>query len=187
MKLNIVLLSAATLVCCLLATAQDTDPDPSSFLKPTIDLGCVVSDIDASVKFYTEAIGFKAAGAFDVAPDFAKAAGLTNGKKLEVKILSLGEGPGATGLKLMQIDDSGASANNDYIDSTLGFSYITIMVSSTDEALARLAKAGVKPISQGPVTLPESLDPSLALTIVRDPDGNLIELVGPKPTGKSNE
>ena len=59
-------------------------------------------------------------------------------------------------------------------------SYITIFIKDTDKALAKLKEAGVKPIAKGPVTLPENLDPSLALTIVRDPDGNFVELVGPK-------
>ena len=89
-------------------------------------------------------------------------------------------GEEATKLKLMQVKKSGGKANLDYIDSTLGFSYITIFINDTDKALARLKKAGVKPIAKGPVTLPENLDPSLALTIVRDPDGNFVELVGPK-------
>lgn len=182
MKSKIIFVCAAITICGLIATAQDSDEAKSEFLKPTIDLGCVVSDIDASVKFYTEAIGFKEAGSFDVSPEFAADSGLTDNKKLEVKILTLGTGDGATGLKLMQIEGKSTKAKNDYINTTLGYSYITIMVSSTDDAVARLAKAGVKPIAKGPVTLPDTLDPSLALTIVRDPDGNLIELVGPKPT-----
>ena len=53
---------------------------------------------------------------------------------------------------------------------------------STDDALARLQKAGVKPIAEGPAILPKNLNRDLSLTIVRDPDGNLVELVGPKPT-----
>jgi catechol 2,3-dioxygenase-like lactoylglutathione lyase family enzyme len=183
MKLKLVVLSAATLVCCLIATGQDVAKTKSQFLSPTIDLGCVVSDIDASMKFYTEALGFQEAGAFSVPAGFATESGLTDNKKLEVQILSLGKkGEGSTGLKLMQVEGNSAKADNEFINSTLGFSYLTIMVSSTDDALARLKKAGVKPIAKGPVTLPDSLNPSLALTIVRDPDGNLIELVGPKPT-----
>ena len=182
MKSKIICLTAATLVCCLIATAQDSAKPKSEFLKPTIDLGCVVSDIDASIKFYTEALGFKEAGEFEVSAEFAAASGLTENKKLEVKILTLGDGPDATGLKLMQVEGTSAKAKNDFINTTLGFSYITIMVSSTDDAVARLTKAGVKPIANCPVTLPDTLDPRLALTIVRDPDGNLIELVGPKPT-----
>jgi len=116
--------------------------------------------------------------------DFAKESGLTDSKILNIKFLTLGgaDGEEATKLKLMQVEGSGGQADQTHIDSTLGFSYITVFVKSTDAALARLKKAGVKPIARGPATLPASLDPSLALTIVRDPDGNFVELVGPKST-----
>ncbi len=154
----------------------------SAFLQKTIDLGCVVSDVEKSVKFYTEAIGFKVAGGFKVPGDFATDAGLTAGKELDIKVLTLGDGEGATKLKLMQVKGESKKADHAYINNTLGFSYITIFVKSTDDALARLKKAGVKPIAKGPATLPASLDPKMALTIVRDPDGNFVELVGPKPT-----
>ena len=115
-------------------------------------------------------------------PEFCKSAGLTDSKKVDVKVLTLGKGDGATSLKLMQIEGESAKSDNDYINSTLGFSYLTIVVKSTDAALARLEKAGVKPVADGPITLPENINPDLALTIVRDPDGNLIELIGPNPT-----
>ena len=158
------------------------DHKKSEFIEPTIDLGCVVSNLEDSIKFYTEAIGFKVVGEFNVPKAFAKDSGLTDSKNLDIKVLTLGghNGEEATKLKLMQVKKSGGKANLDYIDSTLGFSYITIFINDTDKALAKLKKAGVKPIAKGPVTLPENLDPSLALTIVRDPDGNFVELVGPK-------
>jgi len=154
----------------------------SEFTKLTIDIGCVVSDIDASVKFYTEAIGFKVTGGFIASAELATDAGLTNNKPLDITVLTLGDGEGATSLKLMQVAGRKRKAKNDYINTTLGFSYLTVLVKSTDVAMARLKKAGVSPIAKGPVVLPENLDSSMALTIVRDPDGNLIELVGPKPT-----
>jgi hypothetical protein len=46
--------------------------------------------------------------------------------------------------------------------------------------LKRLEKAGVKPLAKGPVALPEPLPQGIYLTVVRDPDGNIVELVGPK-------
>lgn len=172
-------------VLFLAVSATSVRAGEEEFLSKTIDLGCVVSDIEASVKFYTEAIGFTEVKGFEVPADFAKDAGLTDGKKLEIRRLVLGEDEGATTLKLMQIKDAGGKkSDNTHIDSQLGFSYITIVVKSTDAAMARLKKAGVKPIAKGPVTLPENLDPKLALTIVRDPDGNMVELVGPKPEGE---
>lgn len=186
---RILLIAAATATLSALAIAdhhlkgEGEAAKKSDFITNTIDIGCVVSDIEKSVKFYTEAVGFTEVKGFSVPADFATESGLTANKKLDIRVLTLGEGPGATKLKLMQIEGGGnKKADHAHIDTTLGFSYITIVVKSTDDALARLTKAGVKPIADGPVVLPANLDPALSLTIVRDPDGNLVELVGPKPT-----
>ena len=182
---NYFLSSIAILVCTIglnLAWANmnssgalaDNEPE---FSKPTIDLGCVVSDIDASVKFYTEALGFKEASSFKVGADYAGKVGLTDNKALDVKVMQLGSGEGATQLKLMQIDAESAKSANDHIHSTLGFSYLTIYVASTGKALARLKAAGVETVAESP--LPIEGAEQITLTIVRDPDGNLIELIGP--------
>jgi len=152
----------------------------SEFTTPKIDLGVVVSDIDAAVKFYTEAIGFRETRGFQVTGPFAKRSGLTDGKPLDIRVLVLGEGEAATKLKLMEV--SGAESkksDNAYIHSQLGYSYITIFIKDTGAAMARLNKAGVEPVAEGPAEIPKDLAPGVYLTIVRDPDGNLIELVGP--------
>lgn len=181
MKTRLAILLATSCVFSSLVVAQQA-PSDSEFASPTIDLGCVVSDIDASVKFYTEAIGFQAAGGFQVDAEFATDVGLTDGKMLDIKILTLDTGEGATKLKLMQVKGGSKKADHSHINTTLGFSYITVAVKSSDKALARLKKAGVKPIAKGPLALPKNLNPAIALTIVRDPDGNFVELVGPRPT-----
>ncbi len=165
----------------LTAAEEEKTAEDSAFSEPTIDLGCVVSDLEASIKFYTEAVGFTVSGEFEVGGDYAKDVGLTDGKSLSIKVLTLGEGEEATKLKLMQVEGGSAPLANDHIHTTLGFSYITIFVKSTDEAMARLKKAGVKPLAKGPLPLPANLNPEIALTVLRDPDGNFVELVGPKP------
>jgi hypothetical protein len=38
----------------------------------------------------------------------------------------------------------------------------------------------VKPLANTPMALPESLAPGMALICVRDPDGNIVELLGPR-------
>ena len=177
MKTNSALTCFAAL-CLLCVVPSPTSGQEPQFTTPTMDLGCVVSDIDKSIRFYTDAIGFKVSGGFQVPGPFCADAGLTDSKPLDVKVLSLGDGPGASKLKLMQVEGSGGKAPNDHIESTLGFSYLTIMIKSTDAAVARLKKAGVKTVAKSPIALPGS--PSVMLTLVRDPDGNLIELVGPK-------
>ena len=174
-----------TFACLSLLTISHTAQSEESegeFLEPTIDLGCVVSDVEASVKFYTEAIGFQNVGGFEVNGPYAKDVGLTDGSALKITILTLGEGEEATKLKLMQVEGSNQKAPNDHIHTTLGYSYITIFVKSTDAALERLKNAGVETIANSPLPLPDNLDPAMSITLVRDPDGNFVELVGPNAT-----
>jgi catechol 2,3-dioxygenase-like lactoylglutathione lyase family enzyme len=152
-----------------------------AFLRTTIDLGTVVTDLDKSVRFYTEGIGFKEVKGFEVSADVASGAGLTDSKPLKVRVLVLGEGDTATKLKLMQVaGTSPRTGDNEFIHSHTGFRYLTIIVADQKAALARLEKMGVKPLKQSPVAIPETTAPGgLFLTCVRDPDGNIVELVGP--------
>lgn len=182
MKIQRTCLTPLCIVTAILATEMTTaGAEENEFSRAVIDMGVVVSDVDAAVKFYTEAIGFKEMSGFKVSAGFAKDAGLTDKKPLSIRVLQLAEGEDATKLKLMQLPsvDSKASDNR-FIHSQLGLSYMTIFVQDTNKALERLRKSGVKPIAKGPVELPEPLPQGVFLTVVRDPDGNLIELVGPK-------
>ncbi|MCE9530991.1 MAG: VOC family protein [Planctomycetes bacterium] len=159
----------------------DEPKKTGEFASTTIDLGVVVGDIEKSVKFYSEAIGFKEVKGFEVPADYAKDVGLTNGKMLKVRVLVLGEGEGATKLKLIEFPaDKPKKNDSEFINTELGFRYLTIFVTDTSSALKRLDKAGVKPIAKGTQSLPKGFPEGIFLTIVRDPDGNLVELVGPK-------
>ena len=64
----------------------------SEFARTTIDLGVVVSDVAKAVTFYTDAIGFSEAPGFSVSAEFCADAGLTDHKKLDIRVLVLGEG-----------------------------------------------------------------------------------------------
>ena len=173
-------ISICTLALVTTAMGQDesaakTEDQTMIFTKPTIDLGCIVSDVDAAVKFYTTAIGFKEVSGFSVDAQFATDVGLSDQKKLDVKVLKLGEGSGATQLKLLAATGESQKPKNDFIHSSLGFSYLSIYVKDMGAAMQRLETAGVKPVAQ-PKPIPGT---PVALVLVRDPDGNLIELIGP--------
>lgn len=171
-------------LCALLSgfCASLTHAAEPAFLSTTIDLGTVVTDLEKSVRFYVDVIGFKELKGFEVPADVAGGAGLTDSKPLKVQVLALGDGPGATKLKLMQIaGTSPRTGDNEFIHSHSGFRYLTIIVADQTAALARLEKMGVKPLAKSPVAVPETTAPGgLFLTCVRDPDGNIVELVGPK-------
>jgi catechol 2,3-dioxygenase-like lactoylglutathione lyase family enzyme len=176
--------AACTLAAAGLATvavwAAD-DPAPAQFTRGTIDLGVVVSDVEASVKFYTDVVGFREIEPFDVPADFATDVGLTDNQAFQVRVLVLNESEDATKLKLIQFADApGKKIDNGFIHSSLGFRYLTIWVADTAAAEARLKSAGVKPLAKGPVPLPAGFPEGVFLTCVKDPDGNMVELVGPK-------
>lgn len=157
------------------------DKADSAFARTTIDLGVVVSDIDKSAQFYTEVIGFKEIKGFEVNGHFAADAGLTNGKPLNIRVFVLGDDPSATKLKLMQIKGVDMKkSDNHFIHSQSGFRYLTIYINDTNTALERMKKAGVKAIGKGTNEIPADIAKGMFLTIIRDPDGNFVELVGPK-------
>jgi catechol 2,3-dioxygenase-like lactoylglutathione lyase family enzyme len=181
--LGLLLVGAIVLVANRVRAVDSKAEAPASqFVQPTIDVGCFVSDPDASVKFYTEAIGFKEVSPFSVAGDFCKRVGLTDGAPLNrIRVLVLGDGPGATKLKLSSIPGKQARpGDKEYVSSQYGYRYLSIFVSDLDAALARLKKAGVKPLAQGPAEIPKDIAEGVSLACVRDPDGNIIELLGPK-------
>jgi lactoylglutathione lyase len=170
------LLGLIALSLASLATAAEP-----TFPRTTIDLGCVVGDLDASVRFYTEGVGFRELSGFEVPATLATDAGLTDAKPLSIRVLALGDDDSATKLKLMQVaDTTPRTGDTDFIHSHTGFRYLTIFVDDTDAALARLERLGVKPLAKSPVALPGSLAAGMHLTCVRDPDGNLVELIGPR-------
>jgi lactoylglutathione lyase len=166
----------------ILTATLVTASEPVVFPKSTIDIGMVVTDLDASVSFYKDGIGFRELEGFQVDSTLAGSAGLTDNKPLDVRVLVLGNDKTATKLKLMQIArTSPRSGDNDFIHSHTGFRYLTIIIEDTSVALSRLKKIGVTPLAKSPVTLPQNLAPGMSLTCIKDPDGNLVELIGPTP------
>jgi len=173
-----VLIVAAVLSIAGLFVVAGAQPQggTAEFSRTTIDLGVVVSDVEKAAKFYTEAIGFRQVGSFDVAGQMAGDTGLTDNRPFQVRVFALGNEPTATKLKVMEVPGAGSKkVDNQYISSSLGFSYLTIMVSDLDKTMARLARNGVSPVKA-----PYQLGGNNYLALVKDPDGNIIELIGPK-------
>lgn len=177
-------------ICCrlfvtfssLLIAASALAQSSGEFASETIDPGLVVSDVKKTVQFYTGAIGFKEIKGFSVPADWTKDVGLTDGKTLDIRVLVLGDGKNATKLKVMELPGAHLKkGDTQYVTSHLGIRYLTVQVTDMNAALARLKAAGVKPETKdGLIALPEGFPKGVYLTLVRDPDGNLIELVGPK-------
>ncbi len=73
----------------------------------------------------------------------------------------------------------GKKANHprpNYVPDDTGIQYITIFVKSMKPFLYRIRKKGVKPLEETPA-MP---DETRQFVLLQDPDGNFIELIGPK-------
>lgn len=160
------------LVCL---TGAREDEANSTFSDITMDLGVVVSDLDASIEFYTNVIGLQKTGGFTVGPEFCTSAGLTDGHALNVTILTPNGDANGTNLKLMEISEAESKpSDNTFVHSQLGFSYLTFRVNDIDALLERVETHGATLASKELV----SLGGQVRLTVVRDPDGNLVEVIG---------
>ncbi|MCM8537195.1 MAG: VOC family protein [Lentisphaeraceae bacterium] len=179
-NLFIALCIAATASCSNMCNDEESKATDSQFSKTTIDLGIVVSDINKSVKFYEDVLGFKEISTFVASPQVAGDAGLLDYKQIKVHVLSLDGDKQGTKVKLMQATKPAQKQNQKFIDSTYGISYITIFVKDMTPIVKKLAAHKASILVKGPVDLSPGKENSMFLACVKDPDGNFIEFVGPK-------
>jgi catechol 2,3-dioxygenase-like lactoylglutathione lyase family enzyme len=153
-----------------------TGADEPAFTGGAIHIGVVVSDLDASVAFYTDVIGMERTGAFDVDEAFGRASGLTDGLPFHVEVLGLEDDPAAAQFKLMSFEEDAKTTKSAHIEDALGMQYITLMVSDLAPFVERIEDAGVPFLGETPVPLGDSGN---HFVLVQDPDGTFIELIGP--------
>ena len=165
------LLVILTIACTFISQAQ------SEFSSTTIGIGVVVSDLEKSLDFYTGVVGLKKVGGFEDDEEFAKKSGLTGGLPFEVVILKLEDEPEATQWKLMSFGKDAPDDVPRYVQDVVGMSYITINVTNLKPFLERIKKHKVKLLGDTPIPIGSAGNSHFVL--ISDPDGTLIELIGP--------
>lgn len=172
-------MASIVLALSLLSAPEQASP----YAGTTIDIGVVAKDLERSFAFYRQALGFVPAdpASFDVSGDMGRRSGLSDGLPFRVMVLRLpGADEGATKLKLMTFPRVGPAPRGNFIHSAAGVRYLTLFVEDIDAAVARVRKAGVRVLAEGPTAVDPSIARGVWLALVRDPDGNFIELVGPR-------
>ena len=124
--------------------------------KDSIDLGIVVTDLDASLAFYRDTLGFIDAGEVPIPGGSMRR--LMCGTST-IKLLSPGRTPPAV-------------APPGGIQGATGYRYWTITVTNLADLVDQCATAGY--VVAIPVT---ELRPGVTIAIVEDPDGNWVEFV----------
>jgi lactoylglutathione lyase len=149
----------------------------SEFSKPIIDIGIVVKDSDRTARFLTNVIGFKEVRGFPVSSDLVKKIGLIDSHATQVRVFVLEEVEQATRIKLLSFpEDPGKQPDQAHIHSTLGIRYLTLYVKDLNPVLERAKKACVAALGETPV----EVGTGTWLLAVKDPDGNFIEVIGPR-------
>lgn len=137
--------------------------------KESIDIGIVVKDLSVSEKFYGETLGLPEVRDVQISGDAAAKSGCASGP-FRFKAFQAGE----VQLKIAQAESNPPSGGGK-VDAATGHRYITFSVESVEEAFNALKAAGA-PL-QGEVT---EVVPGRFICFFADPDGNMLECVGPK-------
>jgi catechol 2,3-dioxygenase-like lactoylglutathione lyase family enzyme len=122
--------------------------------KDSIDLGVLVSDIQASLHFYQELLGL----------EFIEKVPVWFGTMYRLRF-------GTSDFKL--IDPSTQPPQGLIgLESQLGFRYVTFVISNLSDVCKELRSKGIA------FEVPEKeLRPGVRIAMVRDPDGNVVEFV----------
>ena len=165
----------AFLIASVLLTLSSNTMAQSEFSSGLIGVGVVCKDIEKSLDFYLNVIGMTKVSEFDVDEAFGKSSGLTDGLAFHVDVLKLQDSPAANQWKLMSFKKEGSHPNSTYIHDDTGMQYITIMVNSLEPFLKRIKEHQAKLLGDTPIPLNETDH----FVLVQDPDGTIIELIGP--------
>ncbi|GAB5562181.1 MAG: hypothetical protein SynsKO_38280 [Synoicihabitans sp.] len=149
------------------------------FSTGIIDYGVVVRNVDKSVEFY-ESIGMSKLTSFSVPASMSGDAGLTDYKELQVVMMTATGGETDSKIKLIQLPGTPKRQDQTYIDSTYGMSYQTLFVEDIAATVDMLTENGIKILAKGPTDLSGAGFEGIFILLVKDPDGNFVEFVGPK-------
>jgi glyoxylase I family protein len=131
--------------------------DDMEIAKPGIDLGVLVRDVDACVRFYTEDLGLPKVGEIPFP-------GNRTMHRIQI---------GDTVLKLMQYHDGPPPAGPREREAQAGIRYFTISVKNLPDVVKELEAKGHT------FTIPlREARPGVWIAMLQDPDGNTVELLG---------
>jgi catechol 2,3-dioxygenase-like lactoylglutathione lyase family enzyme len=148
-------------------------------------IGITVKEMDRSVKFYSEALGFKKISDNEYeGEEYEKLEGVF-GLHIRVVRMQLGD-------EFIELTDylttGGRSIPEDQKSNDLFFQHIAIVVSDMDKAYQQLRKFNVEYVSTSPQTLPKSIPGAEGIKAFyfHDPDNHNLELIY-FPKGKGQE
>lgn len=139
-------------------------------------IGITVKDMDRSLKFYTEVLGFQKVSEVELSGDAHEKLNGLFGLNIRVARLQLGD-------EFIELTDylttGGRSIPEDQRSNDLFFQHIAIVVSDMDKAFQQVKKYKVEYVSTAPQTLPKSIPGAEGIKAFyfHDPDNHNLELI----------
>lgn len=139
-------------------------------------IGLTVTNVNRSLNFYTQALGFEAVSDITIEKqNYSDLVGVP-GAKIRIVTLRLGDEL----IKLMEyLNVEGKPIPSDSQSNDLWFQHLAIVVSDMDRAYDHLRPFPVTPISVSPQTIPPENEASGGVRAFKfkDPDGHDLELI----------
>ncbi len=136
--------------------------------RPVLDVGLVVRDMDAALAFYRDKLGMTPSRKIPMDEETARRAGIAQGA-FDIQYMLIGE----VNLKLVHFKDA-PPAGAFGADAQAGFRYVTLWVKDIAAAYEEWGAKGVEFLSE-----PIRRTPEIQMVFLKDPEGNMIELLGP--------
>lgn len=147
-----------------------------SQIKKVDAIGITVSQMDRSVKFYSEVLGFKKVSDTELYGAEYEALQGFFGLRMRIVRMQLGE-------EFIELTDyltsGGRSIPEDAKSNDLAFQHIAIVVSDMDKAYRQIKKYNIEHVSTGPQTLPKSIPAAEGIKAFyfHDPDDHNLEII----------
>ena len=135
-----------------------------------LEVGLCVSDMDASLAFYRDALGLTVVSDIEQAADKARASGLASGAYRVIRL----QAPFGERVKLFlpRAAEPAVPAPRSPLDRC-GFAFLTVIVADIRATLAELARHTGLADPPDPV----ELRPGTWVSLIHDPDGVAVEIV----------
>ena len=133
-------------------------------------VGLVVSDIEASEKFYSQIVGMQPTIEFSLDEQWSKEAGAASEKPFSVKMFKMKNKASATTLKPAYFEKTKKQKARDGIDKLSGVNYLTFSYASLDPVIQRIENAGIEIIG-------DVKRETYRIIFIKDPDGIYVEMI----------
>lgn len=135
-------------------------------------IGLCVSDLQASLRFYCDGLGFEIAEGYDIGDEVAATLEVPTGVQLRSQMIR----KGATKIELLAWSSPAATGVPSHMRNQLGFTHLSFQVTDMPAVEARLVEHGGSVI-ESTRTHFDLGAATIDLLFLADPDGTRIELM----------